>query len=181
MEPNISQDDLEILLPEHKIQNRVQEMGHAIEERYQSREPIVFVGVLKGAFLFMSDLVRQVHLPLTCDFLRVSSYGDSTESSGVVRFEFDLTSAIEGKHVVIVEDIIDTGNTIDYLLDNLRTRSPESLSVCSLLRKPDRLEKEVQIDFKGFDVPNRFVVGYGLDYAEKFRNLPYIAAIPGAS
>lgn len=178
MKKDVSREDLELILEEDEIRQEVKNLAFRLEESYRDQQPVVLIGVLKGSFIFMSDLVREINLPITCDFMRVSSYGTSTESSGVVRFEFDLTSSIEGRHVVLVEDIIDTGNTIDYLLKNFRTRDPKSLAVCTLLHKPARMEKEVQIDYKGFEIPNRFVVGYGLDYAEKFRHLPYVAALP---
>ncbi|MFP4597345.1 MAG: hypoxanthine phosphoribosyltransferase [Persicimonas sp.] len=141
-------------------------------------ERIHVIGVLKGCFLFLADLVRCIDLDLSVDFLGLSSYGDSTKSSGVVRVTQDLSAPIEGEHVLIVEDIVDTGLTMKYLLENLQTRHPKSLSVCTLLHKPSGQDIEVPIAYKGFTIPNKFVIGYGLDYAELYRNLPYIGYVP---
>lgn len=137
----------------------------------------MIVGVLKGSFLFMADLVRHIDLPLRCDFLRVSSYEDRTTSSGIVRFDLDTSQPITGEDVILVEDIIDTGLTMTYLLENLSTRRPGGLEVCSLLHKPERTIKPVEIHYLGFTIPNKFVVGYGLDHAGCYRNLPYIGYI----
>ncbi|MDP7035413.1 MAG: hypoxanthine phosphoribosyltransferase [Planctomycetota bacterium] len=167
-----------IFLSEEEIQSRISELGAKITDDYRDRaQSLVLVGVLKGSFLFMSDLARQIDLPLTCDFLRVQSYGDRTESSGTVRFDFDTTQPVKDMDVILVEDIIDTGITMDYLLANFSARQPRSLSVCSLLHKPARTLKEVSIDYLGFTIPNHFVIGYGLDYEGRYRNLPYIARV----
>jgi len=141
----------------------------------------VVVGVLKGSFIFLADLVRAIELPITTEFIGIASYGNETKSSGVVQITSDLTKPIDGKHVIVVEDIIDTGLTIDYLLENLSTRHPASVKVCALLHKPDRTVKKVPIDYLGFTIPNQFVVGYGLDFAQRYRNLPFIGLVEGAS
>jgi hypoxanthine phosphoribosyltransferase len=135
---------------------------------------VVLLGVLKGSIIFMSDLCRQIALPVSMDFIGIASYGDETKSSGVVQITSDLTRPIEGKHVIVVEDIIDTGLTAHYLLDNLATRKPASTKLCSLLHKPERAVREVAIDYLGFTIPNKFVVGYGLDFAQQYRNLGFI-------
>jgi hypoxanthine phosphoribosyltransferase len=140
----------------------------------------VLVGVLKGAFVFVSDLARLIDLPLSVDFIGLSSYGEETESSGVVKITSDLTRPIEGKHVLIVEDIVDTGLTMRYLLDNFSTRRPASVKICALLQKPSRLRTRIPIQYLGFTVPDLFVVGYGLDAGEKYRNLPFIGAMKRA-
>lgn len=164
---------LKTLISAEEIQKRVQELGEQITEDYKGLE-IDIVGVLKGCMLFMSDLIRHIQLPTTCDFLRVSSYGNGQISSGVVRFDFDVTQPITGKHVLLVEDIIDTGLTMRYLLDNLKARCPKSLKVCSLLHKHSNTLEDIPIDYLGFTIPNLFVLGYGMDFEGKYRNLPYI-------
>ena len=159
------------------IAARVQELGAEIARDYGDQE-LVLVGVLKGSFLFLADLARAIpghHLLV--DFLGLHSYGDETRSSGVVQITADLTKPIEGKHVLVVEDIVDTGLTMEYLMDNLRTRHPASVKLCSLLHKPSRQMKPVQIDYLGFTIPDLFVIGYGLDYAQRYRNLPYIGVL----
>jgi len=166
-------ENVEVLLSVDKIQDRIKELAAEITRDFQGRD-LVLVGVLKGSFLFMADLCRQIDLPLSCDFLGLSSYGDHTETSGVIRITSDLKRPIEGKSVLVVEDIVDTGLTMQYLLDNLRTRHPADIKVCSLLEKPARRRVETQIDYLGFSVPDVFVVGYGLDYKGRFRNLGYI-------
>lgn len=164
------------MLSADEIQSCVARLGEQITEDFAGQDLHV-IGVLKGCFMFLSDLVRHIDLDVSVDFLGLSSYGDSTESSGVVRMTQDLSMPIEGKDVLIVEDIVDTGLTMSYLLDNLRTRHPDTLTVCSLLYKPENLQVDVPIDYKGFTVPDRFVIGYGLDYAEYYRNLPYIGVL----
>ncbi len=166
-------DVAEILLEEGTVQNRVAEMGRRISQDYKGRKPL-FVCVLRGAALFCSDLIRHVDLPLRLDFIAVSSYGASTTSSGEVRIIKDLESGIEGGDVILVEDIVDTGLTLSYLVQNLQNREPASLKVCTLLSKPDRRLVDVKVDYVGFDIPDEFVVGYGLDFNQRFRNLPYI-------
>ncbi len=162
------------------IQRRVAELGRRITEDYRDRgADLVLVGVLKGSVVFLSDLLRHIDLPCTMDLIGIQSYGDSTTTSGVVQITADLTRPIEGKHVIVVEDIVDTGLTVAYLLHNLATRQPASLKVCALLHKPERSLQRVDIAYLGFTIPNEFVVGYGLDYAQRFRNLPFIGALEG--
>jgi hypoxanthine phosphoribosyltransferase len=168
-------DELEVLYTQQQIAGRVRELAAEIERDHRGKE-LVLVGVLKGAFMFVSDLARQIDLPLSVDFIGLSSYGEETESSGVVKITSDLTRPIEGKHVIIVEDIVDTGLTMRYLLDNFSTRRPASVKICALLQKPSRLRTRIPIQYLGFTVPDLFVVGYGLDSGEKFRNLPFIGA-----
>jgi hypoxanthine phosphoribosyltransferase len=168
--------DLDVLIDQAALQKRVAALGRQIEQDYAG-QPLVLVGVLKGSVLFTADLARQIDLPLTLDFLGVSSYGDHTESSGVVRITSDLSKSIEGKHVLIVEDIVDTGLTMQFLLANLTTRGPLSVSVCTLLHKPSRAKVTVPLKYVGFEVPDKFVVGYGLDYAERYRNVPFVGVV----
>jgi len=172
-------DELEVLYTQQQIAARVREMAAEIERDHRGKE-LVLVGVLKGAFVFVSDLARLIDLPLSVDFIGLSSYGEETESSGVVKITSDLTRPIEAKHVLIVEDIVDTGLTMRYLLDNLSTRRPASVKICALLQKPSRLRTRIPIQYLGFTVPDLFVVGYGLDSGEKYRNLPFIGAVKGA-
>ena len=167
----------EILLTEEEISEKVKYLGEQISQDYNKNDEIVVVGVLKGASVFMADLIRQINIPVYIDFIAVSSYGYSTESSGIVRILKDLDFEIEGRHVLIVEDIIDTGLTLKYLTDNLRTRNVKSLKICTLLDKPERRKCNLDIDYIGFEIPDKFVVGYGIDYGEKYRNLPYVAVI----
>lgn len=164
------------LLEEQAIRTRVRELGKQISVDYEGKE-LLLVGILKGAFIFMADLIRQIEVPVTVDFVVVSSYGASTESSGVVRIEKDLEKGIEGKHVLIVEDIIDTGLTLNYLKHNLETRGPASVRICALLDKPSRRKVSVEADYLGFSIADEFVVGYGLDFAERHRHLPYVAVL----
>jgi hypoxanthine phosphoribosyltransferase len=172
----LNQDIKEILFSEVELKERVSELGKAISEAYAGKE-LLMIGVLKGANVFMSDLMRAVDLPIQIDFIAASSYGTSTESSGVVRIVKDLDYSIEGKHVMIVEDIIDTGLTLKYLYDNFTARKPASLSIISLLDKPERRKAEITVDYTGFEIPDEFIVGYGIDYAEKYRNLPFVATL----
>ncbi|MCA1828536.1 MAG: hypoxanthine phosphoribosyltransferase [Myxococcales bacterium] len=165
--------ELEILFSADQIAQRVREMGKQIERDYDGKD-LVLLGVLKGSFLFISDLARSIDLPLAVDFIGLSSYGEATESSGVVKITSDLSKPIEKKHVVIVEDIVDTGLTMRYLLDNLATRHPASVKLCTLLHKPARARTKIPIDYLGFQIEDRFVVGYGLDAGEKYRNVPFI-------
>jgi hypoxanthine phosphoribosyltransferase len=164
------------LIDESTIQSRVKELGAKITQAHQGRE-LVIVPVLKGSLIFGADLIRAIDLPLSIDFLGCRSYGDGTESSGVVQITYDLTKPIEGKDVIVVEDIVDTGLTMSYLLKNLATRKPRSVELCSLLHKPARTRVEVPIDYLGFTIEDVFVVGYGLDFGEKYRNLPYLGVL----
>jgi hypoxanthine phosphoribosyltransferase len=166
-----------VLIDEQTLQERVRQIGAQITSDYATRDDLLLVGVLKGCAMFMMDLVRSITLPLSFDFIAVASYGKSTESSGVVRMLKDLDTDIANRHVLIVEDIIDSGLTLAYLRGQLLRRHPASLRICTLLNKPDRRVAAVPADFLGFDIPNEFVVGYGLDYAERYRNLPYIGVL----
>ncbi|MGY1736459.1 MULTISPECIES: hypoxanthine phosphoribosyltransferase [unclassified Geodermatophilus] len=165
-----------VLLSEQQIQDKITELADQIARDYEGRE-VLLVGVLKGAVLFMSDFARALRLPTQMEFMAVSSYGSSTSSSGVVRILKDLDRDISGKDVLVLEDIIDSGLTLSWLLKNLGSRRPASLEVCALLRKPDAIKVEVPVRYVGFDIPNEFVVGYGLDYAERYRDLPYIGTL----
>jgi hypoxanthine phosphoribosyltransferase len=170
-------DDIEsVLLPEEQVRRKVEELAALISKDYAGREPLL-VGVLKGAFFFMADLARALGIPHELDFMAVSSYGAATETSGVVRILKDLNSDIQGRDVLLVEDIIDSGLTLSYLLKNLRSRRPATLEVCALLSKPDQLKVDLEVKYKGFDIPGVFVVGYGLDYAERYRNLPFVGTL----
>jgi hypoxanthine phosphoribosyltransferase len=170
------QDVSEILLTEPQLRERVAELGRQLAADYADRDPIL-VGVLKGSVVFLADLVRQMDIPLSVDLMEVSSYGSGTETSGQVRILKDLKGSIEGRNVLVVEDIIDTGLTLNYLLRYLGDRAPASLRVACLLDKPARRLVEMDIDYRGFSIPDRFVVGYGLDYDERYRNLPYIGVL----
>lgn len=165
-----------ILITEEELGNKVRELGKQITEDYKGKD-LLIVGILKGCVMFLSDLVRTIDLPLTMDFMVVSSYGSATKSSGVVRIIKDLEKDIAGKDVLIVEDIVDTGLTLSYLIENLKTRNPKSVKVCSLLDKPDRRKAQVDIEYIGFKIPDEFVVGYGLDYDEVYRNLPFVCVL----
>jgi hypoxanthine phosphoribosyltransferase len=170
-------DDVEqILLEGDAIQARVAELGAQLTADYAGRHPVM-VSVLKGSIVFLADLIRATELPLSLDLMEVSSYGSGTESSGQVRILKDLSMTIEGRDVIVVEDIIDTGLTLNYLLRYLRERNPASIRVCCLLDKPARRLAEIEIDYRGFTIPDRFVIGYGLDYDERYRNLPYIGVL----
>jgi hypoxanthine phosphoribosyltransferase len=170
--------DVEVLIDEKRIADRILELGRDITAHYVDK-PVCVIGILKGCFLFFADVVRQLDLPLSTEFIGISSYGDATESSGVVQITSDVTRSIEGQDVLIVEDIIDTGLTMRYLLENFATRRPNSLKVCTLLHKAEGARVKVPIDWVGFEIPNKFVVGYGLDYVGRFRNLPYIGVYHG--
>ena len=166
----------EILIDEEALTTRVGELGAEISGDYEGRD-LLLIGVLKGAVFFMADLMRAITVPCEIDFMAISSYGASTDSSGVVRILKDLDINIEGRHVLVVEDIIDSGLTLSYLLRNLESRGPASLEICSLLTKPERREVDVPVRYVGFEIPNRFVIGYGLDFAERYRNLPYVGVL----
>jgi hypoxanthine phosphoribosyltransferase len=166
----------EVLVSAEELQRRVCELGEQISRDYGGRS-LLLVGVLKGAVFFLSDLMRYIEVPVEVDFMAVASYGSATDSSGVVRILKDLDAAIEGRDVLIVEDIVDSGLTLQYLLRNLGSRNPRSLEVCALLIKPERRKVQLPTRYVGFEIPDRFVVGYGLDYAERHRNLPFVAAL----
>ena len=168
----------EIVLSESQIEEKVRELGSEITNDYFDKSPIV-VGTLKGSAIFLADLIRSIDLQLSIDFIAVSSYGSEMKSSGVVRILYDMKTSIEGRDVLLVDDIVDTGLTLAYLMENLSTRHPRSLKVCTLLDKREARKPEIDLkmDYVGFEVPNRFLVGYGLDYDEKYRNLPFIVAI----
>lgn len=172
----MERDVKEILISESQLQERVRELGAGITQDYAGKE-LILIGVLKGANVFMSDLMRRIDMPIEIDFISVSSYGNSTVSSGVVRILKDLDTEIQGKHVIIVEDIVDSGLTLSYLKKNFETRRPESVRVCTLLDKPERRKVPIEIDYRGFTIPDEFIVGYGIDYAEGYRNLPYVASL----
>jgi hypoxanthine phosphoribosyltransferase len=169
----------EILVQPDELSRRVRELGRQISADYAGRD-LLLVGVLKGAVFFLSDLMRHIDVPCEVDFMAVASYGSATDSSGVVRILKDLDVALEDRHVLIVEDIIDSGLTLQYLLRSLGARNPASIEVCALLTKPERRKVELEPRYVGFEIPNRFVVGYGLDYAERYRNLPYVAVLQDA-
>jgi len=166
----------EILISTDQLQSRIVELAAEIDADYDGRD-LLIVGVLKGAVMVMADLARAMHLPVEMDWMAVSSYGSGTKSSGVVRILKDLDTDISGRHVLIVEDIIDSGLTLSWLVGNLESRNPASVAVCTMLRKPSSAQMEVEVAYTGFDVPDEFVVGYGLDYAERYRNLPFIGTL----
>jgi hypoxanthine phosphoribosyltransferase len=166
----------EVLIDRDVLQRRIAELGEEISNDYAGRD-LLLIGVLKGAVFFMADLMRKLTIPCEIDFMAISSYGDSTDSSGVVRILKDLDINIEGRDVLIVEDIIDSGLTLSYLMRTLKAREPASLEICALLTKPERREADVPVRYIGFEIPNRFVIGYGLDFAERYRNLPYVGVL----
>ena len=167
----------EIIVQADDLQHRVGELGAEISADYADKSPLLLICVLKGAVFFLADLMRRIDVPCEVDFMAVASYGSATESSGVVRILKDLDMAIEGRHVLIVEDIVDSGLTLQYLMRSLATRNPASLEVCALLTKPSRRAVELPARYIGFEIPDKFAVGYGLDHAERWRNLPYVAAL----
>ncbi|HUW97007.1 MAG TPA: hypoxanthine phosphoribosyltransferase [Anaerolineae bacterium] len=166
----------EVLITYEQIRQKTEELGRQITEDYEGKD-LLLICVLKGGLMFLADLMREIQLPVETDFMAVSSYGDATESSGVVRILMDLDRNVQGRHVLIVEDIIDTGRTLNYIIDNLRTRGPASIKVCTLLNKPARRVLDIPLDYVGFTIPDRFVVGYGLDYGQIYRNLPFIGVL----
>lgn len=166
----------EILVQPDDLHHRVRELGAEISRDYAGREPLL-IGVLKGAVFFLADLMRAIDVPCEVDFMAVASYGSATQSSGVVRILKDLDASIEGRDVIIVEDIVDSGLTLQYLLRNLSARAPASLAVCALLTKPERLKVDLSPKYTGFEISNKFAIGYGLDHGERYRNLPYVAAL----
>ena len=169
-------EKIKVLISEEEVDARIRELGEKISKEYEGKQ-IHLICVLKGGVFFMCELAKRITVPVSMDFMCVGSYGDGTKSSGVVRLAKDLDESIENKEVLIVEDIIDSGNTRYYLMDVLRQRKPASLRLCTLLDKPDRRVKDVHVDWTGFEIPDEFVVGYGLDYAQKYRNLPYIGVV----
>jgi hypoxanthine phosphoribosyltransferase len=166
----------EIMIEQDRLQARIRELGEEVSRDYAGRD-LLLVGVLKGAVFFMADLMRELTVPCEIDFMAISSYGAQTDSSGVVRILKDLDTNIAGRDVLVVEDIIDSGLTLSYLMRSLKARKPGSLEVCALMTKPERREIDVPVRYVGFEIPNRFVIGYGLDFAERYRNLPYVAVL----
>ena len=166
----------EVLIDQETLAARVAELGAEVSADYEGRD-LLLIGVLKGAVFFMADLMRHLTVPCEVDFMAISSYGDATDSSGIVRILKDLDINIEGRDVLVVEDIIDSGLTLSYLIRNLESREPSSLEVCALLTKPSRREIDVPVRYVGFEIPNKFVIGYGLDFAERYRNLPYVGVL----
>ena len=173
---NMRDDIKEVYFTEEQLRDKVRELGARITEDYRGKNPLI-VSVLKGSYIFMADLSRAIDIPVEIDFMSVSSYGKGTKSSGQVEIKKDLSDSIEGVHVIVVEDILDSGNTLSYLLHVLEARHPASIKLCTLLDKPERRVKPINADYVGFTVPNAFIVGYGLDYSEKYRNLPYIGIL----
>lgn len=171
-------EKIRVLVSEQDVDRRIEELGKQISQDYEGKQ-VHLICILKGGAFFMCELAKRISVPVSLDFMSVSSYGDKTTSSGVVRIAKDLDESIEGKDVLIVEDIIDSGRTLYYLMDVLRKGQPQSLHLCTLLDKPERREKDVKVDYVGFEIPDEFVVGYGLDYAQKYRNLPYIGVVEG--
>ena len=169
-------DKINVLLSEEQVDKRIAQLGEQISKDYDGKE-IHLICILKGGVFFACELAKRITVPVSLDFMSVSSYGDSKESSGIVRIVKDLDEGLEDKHVLIVEDIIDSGKTLNHLIPMLYSRKPKDIKLCSLLSKPDRREVDVKIDYLGFEIPDAFVVGYGLDYAQKYRNLPFIGVI----
>lgn len=169
-------DKITVLLSEEKVDERIMELGRQISKDYEGKE-IHLICILKGGVFFACELAKRITVPVSLDFMSVSSYGDSKESSGIVKIVKDLDEGLEGKNVLIVEDIIDSGKTLNHLIPMLQARKPADIKLCSLLSKPSRREVEIQIDYLGFEIPDAFVVGYGLDFAQKYRNLPYIGIV----
>ncbi len=169
---------IKVLVPEEEVNQRIKDLGAQISKDYEGKQ-IHMICILKGGVFFMCELAKRISVPVTMDFMSVSSYGDGTVSSGVVRIAKDLDESLEGKDVLIVEDIIDSGRTLYYLIDVLQKRNPNSIKLCTLLDKPERRVKDVKVDYVGLDIPDEFVVGFGLDYMQKYRNLPYIGVVEG--
>ena len=176
IQSEFSNPNLEVLISEAEIQTRIKELGAQIAREYAGRNPLL-IGVLKGACFFLSDLLRAIDIPLSIEFMAISSYGSATRTSGEVRILKDLDVPVENRHIIVVEDIVDTGLTLSYLLANLKSRGAASVKLVALLDKSERREREVVIDYLGFEIPDHFVVGYGLDFAERYRNLPFIAVL----
>lgn len=171
-------ETIRVMIAEEEVDKRIEEMGRQISKDYAGKQ-VHLICILKGSVFFVCELAKRITVPVSLDFMSVSSYGDGTSSSGIVKIAKDLDESLEGKEVLIVEDIIDSGRTLYYLMDVLEKRNPASLKLCTLLDKPDRRVKDVTVDYVGFAIPDEFVVGYGLDYAQKYRNLPYIGVVEG--
>ena len=171
-------ETIKVMISEEDVDKRIEELGRKISEDYADKQ-VHLICILKGSVFFMCELAKRITVPVSMDFMSVSSYGDGTTTSGIVKIAKDLDETLEGKDVLIVEDIIDSGRTLYYLMDVLQKRNPKSLKLCTLLDKPDRRVKDVKVDYVGFEIPDEFVVGYGLDYAQKYRNLPYIGVVEG--
>lgn len=171
-------ETIRVMISEQDVDAKIEELGRKISEDYAGKQ-VHLLCILKGSVFFMCELAKRITVPVTMDFMSVSSYGDGTASSGIVKIAKDLDETLEGKDVIVIEDIIDSGRTLYYLLDVLRKRNPNSMKLCTLLDKPDRRVKDVKVDYVGFEIPDEFVVGYGLDYAQKYRNLPYIGVVEG--
>lgn len=169
-------EHVRVLYPEETVNKRIREIGEQISRDYAGK-PVHLVCILKGGSFFMCELAKRITVPVTLDFMSVSSYGSETQSSGVIKISKDLDEPLRDKNVIVVEDIVDSGRTLSYLLDMLKARNPKSLRLCTLLDKPDRRVKEVYVDYTGFQIPDAFVVGYGLDYDQRYRNLPYIGVV----
>ena len=170
------EDKIRVLVSEEEVDRRIAQLGKEISEAYAGKS-VHLICVLKGGVFFTCELAKRITVPVEVEFMSVSSYGSGTESSGIVKIVQDLSTSIEGKNVIVVEDIIDTGRTLSYLLENLKTRSPKSVRLCTLLDKPERRVVDVKVDYVGFEIPDEFVVGYGLDYDQQYRNLPYIGFV----
>ena len=169
-------EKIRVMISEEDVDKRIEELGQKISKDYAGKQ-VHLICILKGSVFFTCELAKRISVPVSLDFMSVSSYGDGTTSSGIVKIAKDLDETLEGKDVIVIEDIIDSGRTLHYLLDVLQKRQPNSLKLCTLLDKPDRRVKEVKVDYVGFEIPDEFVVGYGLDYAQKYRNLPYIGVV----
>lgn len=171
-------ETIRVMISEEDVDKRIEELGRKISEDYAGKS-VHLICILKGSVFFMCELAKRITVPVSMDFMSVSSYGDGTSSSGIVKIAKDLDETLEGKDVIIIEDIIDSGRTLYYLIDVLQARKPKSMRLCTLLDKPDRRVRDVKVDYVGFAIPDEFVVGYGLDYAQKYRNLPYIGIVEG--
>ena len=173
---NVENPKINVLISREQIAKRIAEIGAEISEDFSGKQ-LTMICVLKGSFMFFADLIREIKCPIRCEFLSVSSYGDATKSSGEVKMVLDLSTSIEGQHVIIVEDIVDSGLTLKFIKDLLKVRSPASLKTCTLLEKPEALQTDIDVDYSGFQIGNEFVVGYGLDFAQRYRELPYIGIV----
>lgn len=179
MMEEIMAETIRVMLSEEEVDKRIEEIGRQISEDFAG-EQVHIIGILKGSVFFMCELAKRITVPVSMDFMSVSSYGDGTVSSGIIKIAKDLDETLEGKNVIVIEDIIDSGRTLSYLLEVLEKRLPKKMKLCTLLDKPERRVRDVKVDYVGFAIPDEFVVGYGLDYAQKYRNLPYIGVVEGA-